>query len=166
MSAAIFLDRIRGSSLLDELTAVVVLSVGLLGLAGLQGRVQNLASNAESTTLALTLAQNELERLRGVAADPGRAEEGYGHIAGNNRIIEAIDGQHLETAFTLHVDAVRFRLQGDAETPGAHYVAADDAAPVQAGVHEFKRVGVTVTWMRNGNAHSVAVPGIISPAAF
>jgi hypothetical protein len=158
-----FRHHVRGSSLLDELTAVVVLSVGLLGLAGLQGRVQTMAADAENQTLALTLAQNQLERLRGIAGDPGGT--GYEAIAGREATIGTIGEQRLDTPFALHVEVARFRLQG--ETGAARYVAAGDDVPLQANIPEFKRVNISVRWTsKTGGVHGVALPGIVSPAVF
>lgn len=153
----------RGATLLDELTAVVVLSVGLLGLAGFQGRVQGLAANTENQTIALALAQGQLERLRGIAADPASAGSGYAHIADSRETVSTIGDQHLDTPISLHVEVARFRLQQE----DGRYVAATGDPAFQSDIPEFKRVTVTAEWTgRNGVAHSVALPGIVGPGAF
>src|SRR5262249_43822513 len=136
----------RGASLLDELTAVVVLSAGLLGLAGLQGRVQNLAANAQTQTIALTLAQSRLERLRGLADEPG-GSAGYEPVTDSRETVAAIGDQHLDAPITLRVDVARFRLQG---AEPARYAVADASAAVDPGVPEFKRVTVTASWTSRG----------------
>jgi len=157
----------RGASLLDELTAVVVLSVGLLGLAGLQGRVQGMASTIENQTIALSLAQSRLEHLRGVATDPGSAGEGYARIAGSSETVSVIGDQRLDTPFTLRVDVARFRLPPAADSEQARYVAVSDNTAFQADVPEFKRITVSAAWTgKNGAAHSVVLPGVVSPGAF
>jgi type IV pilus assembly protein PilV len=157
----------RGATLLDELTAVVVLSVGLLGLAGFQGRVQNLAANTANQTIALALAQGRLERLRGIAADPANAGSGYARIADSRETVSAIGDQHLNTPFALHVEVVRFRLQQDGAPDITRYTPAADNVPFQTNVPEFKRVSVTAEWTgKNGVAHSVTLPGIVAPGAF
>jgi hypothetical protein len=167
MPAAYFRSYQRGSSLLDELTAVVVLSVGLLGLAGLQGRVQNIAAGAENQTIALSLAQSRLERLRGVAGDPGRAGEGYVQIAPSEETVTSVGGQHLDAPLTLRVDVARFRLQPGSATEPARYVAVENAEPFENAVPEFKRVTVAAIWTgRDGATHRFALPGIVSPGAF
>lgn len=152
--------RWRGSSLLDELTAMVVLSIGLLGLAGLQGRVSSVAANAESQTMALTLAQSELERLRGVA-DAANAPSGYARIADRKETIRSVGEQHSEVPYALRVDVARFALKD------RRYVPVGDDVPMQADVPEFKRVTVSVAWTsRNGVTHSLALPGILGPSVF
>lgn len=155
--------NVSGSSLLDELTAVVVLSVGLLGLAGLQSRVQTMAADAENQTLALTLAQDQLERLRGIAGEPDG--NGYEKIAGREASIATIGEQRLDTPFALHIEVARFILQGE---PGAsRYMAAEDDSPRQASTPEFKRVNISVGWTNKaGGVHRVTLPGIVSPAGF
>jgi len=162
MAGARSRHNVRGSSLLDELTAVVVLSVGLLGLAGLQGRVQSMATNAENQTLAITIAQNQLERLRGIAGDPAGA--GYGRITGRKATIEMIGDQRLETPFAVRIDVQRFQLE-EAGAGSAHYRMVADDAPAQVNLPEFKRVNVTVAWTgKTGAVHSVSLPGVIGPA--
>ena len=152
--------RWRGSSLLDELTAMVVLSIGLLGLAGLQGRVSSAAANAESQTMALTLAQSELERLRGIA-DGANAPSGYARIADRKETIHSVGEQHSEAPYVLRVDVARFALQDK------HYIPVGDDVPMQPDVPEFKRVTVSVAWTsRNGVTHSLALPGILGPSVF
>jgi Tfp pilus assembly protein PilV len=153
----------RGASLLDELTAVVVLSVGLLALAGLQGRIQNLALNSETRTAALALAESRLERLRGIANEPDEGA-GYARIASSSETMTTVAGQHLDVPITLGIDAARFRLQDDASKP--RYVAVEQAAaPSEAP--EFKRVTITASWTdRYGTTNSVVLPGILSRGAF
>jgi len=61
----------RGFSLFEVLITVVVISIGLLGLAGLQFAGLRAANNAQEHTLATLLAQDIAERLhanRSVAA--------------------------------------------------------------------------------------------------
>lgn len=165
MAIATFqLRNVRGSSLLDGLGAVVVLSIGLLGLAGLQGRVQNMAAAAENQTLALDLVQSRLERLRGLASEPGSAGAGYRRIGNSRETVAAIGDRHLDTPISLQVDVARFRLEAGSEP---RYTAAGADAPFQADLPEFKRVTVTASWTgKTGIAHKVSMPGIVSPAAF
>lgn len=54
----------RGSSLFEALIACLVLAVGLIGLARLQGQQRADADSARQRGLAVRLAQDDLERLR------------------------------------------------------------------------------------------------------
>ena len=158
-------SRVRGSSLLDQLTAVVVLSVGLLGLAGLEGRVQNMSANAENQTLALTLAQSQIERLRGLADIPGGA--GYEKIVERNGTVNTIGGERLDTPFALRIEVARYQLQTSADADGNRYRAVGDDAPVLPDAPEFKRVKVTIAWSsKSGASRSVSLPALISRGAF
>jgi hypothetical protein len=154
---------VRGASLLDELTAVVVLSVGLLALAGLQGRIKNLAVNSETRTAALALAESRLERLRGIANEPDDGA-GYARIASSSETLTTSAGQPLDVPINIGIEAVRFRLQEDGSL--ARYVAVEQAiAPSE--IPEFKRVTITASWTdRYGTTSSVALPGILSRGAF
>jgi len=158
-------SRTRGSSLLDQLTAVVVLSVGLLGLAGLQGRVQSMAANAENQTLALTLAQSQIERLRGLADLPGGV--GYEKIVERTDTVKTIGAQRLVTPFSLRIDVARYQLQPSAEAGRSRYLVVDEDAQSHPDSPEFKRVEVTLAWTsKTGVPRSVSLPALISRGTF
>ena len=158
-------SRSRGSSLLDQLTAVVVLSVGLLGLAGLQGRVQNMAANAENQTLALTLAQSQIERLRGLADLPGGV--GYEKIVERTDTVKTIGAQRLVIPFSLRIDVARYQLQPSAEAGRSRYLVVDEDAQSHPDSPEFKRVEVTLAWTsKTGVPRSVSLPALISRGTF
>ena len=70
----------RGTTLMEVLATVVVLSVGLLGLAGLQAAGQRNAHHAYLRGQAVALAYDILDRMR---ANPAGVQAGaYDHIAG------------------------------------------------------------------------------------
>ena len=58
------LRRQRGSSLFEALVASLVLAVGLVGLARMQGQQRADADSARQRDQAVRLAQDEIERLR------------------------------------------------------------------------------------------------------
>ena len=68
----------RGISLFEVLITVVVVSIGLLGLAGLQFAGLRAANSAQEHTLATLLAQDIEERIRANSA--GAASGAYNNI--------------------------------------------------------------------------------------
>jgi type IV pilus assembly protein PilV len=58
------LKNVRGFTLLEVMIALVILAVGLLGLASLQVMAIKGNSFGQQMTVASTLAQNQLEQLR------------------------------------------------------------------------------------------------------
>ncbi|RMD78760.1 MAG: type IV pilus modification protein PilV [Gammaproteobacteria bacterium] len=74
------MHRCRGTSLMEVLVTVVVLSVGLLGLAGLQAGSQRNAHHAYLRGQAVALAYDILDRMR---ANPAGVQAGaYDQISG------------------------------------------------------------------------------------
>jgi type IV pilus assembly protein PilV len=61
------LKNIKGFTLLEVMIALVILAVGLLGLASLQVMAIKGNSYGQEMTVASTLAQNQLEQLRRTA---------------------------------------------------------------------------------------------------
>lgn len=59
-----FKRRQKGVSLLEILIALVILSVGLLGMAGLQGRTLSLNHSAYQRTQAVNLSYDIVDRMR------------------------------------------------------------------------------------------------------
>ncbi|TGG91085.1 type IV pilus modification protein PilV [Natronospirillum operosum] len=57
-------ERQRGVSLIEVLVAVVILAVGLLGLAALLGNAMQSNQHAQGRTQAVFLASDMMERLR------------------------------------------------------------------------------------------------------
>jgi type IV pilus assembly protein PilV len=106
-----------GLSLIEVLITVVLVSIGLLGLAGLQlTSVQNSNSSSERF-IATTLAQDILERMRANrnrAIGPGRV---YNLAMGADPGVGGVEGDDLE-AWT---DAI-----GAALPSGQGAVAVDD----------------------------------------
>ncbi|WP_116301633.1 type IV pilus modification protein PilV [Alkalilimnicola ehrlichii] len=64
MKNKIFRQRQRGFSLLEVLVAVLVLAIGLLGVAGLQAVSMRVNFNSEMRTQATFLAYDVLDRMR------------------------------------------------------------------------------------------------------
>jgi type IV pilus assembly protein PilV len=70
--------RQRGTSLLEVLISVVILSLGLLGYAGLQSATIKNSHNAYLRTQATALAYNVLDRMRANRTNLGGYVMSYG----------------------------------------------------------------------------------------
>lgn len=112
-------QRQRGTSLLEVLISIVVLSLGLLGYAGLQSVTLKNNHNAYLRTQATSLAYNALDRMRANRAD--------------------LDGYVMSYAGTpAAADAVAWKNELEATLPGGLAKIERDAAT--------KQVVVTIKW--------------------
>ncbi len=59
----------RGFTLIEALVTLMLVSVGLLGLAQLQVRALTASANSKAQTTAVGLAQQKIEELRGIRYD-------------------------------------------------------------------------------------------------
>lgn len=76
---------IRGFSLMEALVTVLVISIGLLGVAGLQAAAKKANYEAVQRTTATLLAQDMIERLR---ANAGELDEFAGKTVTGNTLTE------------------------------------------------------------------------------
>jgi type IV pilus assembly protein PilV len=63
----------RGFSMIEVLVTIIILAIGLLGLAGLQARTMNLEMESYQRSQALVLLNDMASRLESVAATSGNA---------------------------------------------------------------------------------------------
>jgi len=80
-----FLQRSKGYTLLEVLIALVITSIGLLGLAQLQIVATRSNSFSNFMTIGITLGKDQLEALRNLAYDDSELTVG-GHADPGNPI--------------------------------------------------------------------------------
>lgn len=126
----------RGATLFEALVAFLVLSLGMIAIARLQGHLRLDADVARQRSEAVRLAQQDMETLRGfgsVAAAPG------------TRSFEAIAG----AAWSVDAGAATYRIE--------RQIAATSHVPMA------KSVSVTVRWTnRSGAAQHVVLHSIVA----
>jgi Tfp pilus assembly protein PilV len=124
----------RGTSLLEALIAFLVLSLGMIAIARLQGHLRLDADVARQRSEAVRLAQEDMEALRGFAtigAAPGTRS--FDAIASGSRSVDGGTSYRIDRQITV----------GD--TPQA------------------KSASITVSWTdRSGSPQQVALHSIIA----
>lgn len=165
----------KGFSLIDVLVAVVVLSVGLLALAALQGNIVRGASAARTQTQAMALAQEKLEQLRGFTAASGgsaNAAGTYDGIMPATESLTTVAGNTGANTFTRTTAVTRYQLDPNGNGTGkpafvqvANCSNGTTGCPT-VGKFEYKRVTVTVaTTDASGNSTSMQIGDVISVAS-
>lgn len=85
--------RQRGVSLVEVLVSVVVLSIGLLGLAGLQASGIRVSQSSIHRGQAAQIAYDIVDRIRANVANAGEYEVQFGAVAKPSNAIAATDMQ-------------------------------------------------------------------------
>lgn len=116
----------KGFTLLEVMVALVILSIGLLGLMGLQIVATKTNSFSNQMTIGITLAQDQLEELRNLAYDDALLSGGTHQDSQNP--ISALGDMGFNRSWTVTVDAA----------------------------NSLKTIIVTVQWPHPHNSHSVA----------
>lgn len=161
-----------GFSLIEVLVAVVVLSVGLIALAALQGNLVRGSSATRAQSQATALAQEKLEQMRGFTTTGGGSNS-YAAIRPAVETINTVAGASGASTFTRTTTMARYELGGgttcDIQNPAVFtFVKLSDSCAINdpIGLNEFKRVTVTVSSTNaSGQTTSVQIGDVISVAS-
>jgi type IV pilus modification protein PilV len=135
--------RNQGFTLMEILIALLIISIGLAALANLQGKLTRYSAVAKQRTLAMNLAEQQIETMQsfytmgGTGADACSTEQ-----TGFDDLTDCTAGS------TVNVGDLQFTLTWSVEnyTQGAD---GTTSAYVASGTHsrpDLKKVAVTVSW--------------------
>src|SRR5688572_9395501 len=133
----------RGFSLIEVMIAVIVLAIGLLSLAALQGELFRAGAEAKARANAATIAQQVIEDSRtfGFVVPP---DEDYTHNTYTNLVSADEPWEVNDVAgvdFTVDREVVRYVYDEVTDT-----FEENDADPISVTTPEFKLVRVSVSW--------------------
>lgn len=106
----------RGFSLLEALVSIVVLSFGLLGVAGLQASSLKYSRDARNQSVAINLAREMAEMIRSNARVSGASDNTY-----------LQDAEDLSATATAPTNVLGPFTDQDGDTPGTALAAAQVA---------------------------------------
>lgn len=148
MNCTLTLERERGFSLIEALVSLIVISVGMIGIAALYGQGLGASRTALYRTQAVNLVADMADRIRGNRT-AGTAYEG----AAADRDCDAGDNKNCTAAEMAAHDLWQWTTQVGAELPGgAGAVSVDTTTP--------PTYTISVTWQEVGLGpltYSVAV---------
>lgn len=174
--------RTRGFSLIEVLISVVVLSFGILALTALQSNLIKASTDARAQSVALALAKDRLEQMRGFQSmaqylsltDSSSAESVSNSNAGTGRFtgnLGGVTGNLGGTNFTRSWTVKRYAIPVNT-TAFVEYTTSDTAAlpapnPVAGTGYllnsEYKTVQVTVNWTdAGGQSRSIMLEDAIA----
>lgn len=150
----------RGFSLIEVLIAVLVLSIGLLALAALQGELFRAGAEAKARANATTIAQQVIEDARSFAfisaPDVSYTDATYEGLGSGAWSVTGVSG--VDFGVSRVVERYRWS-EGD----GRFVVSAE---PYSGGVPEFKLVRVEVSWTGgDGGGKSITLTDTIAAIA-
>jgi type IV pilus assembly protein PilV len=131
----------RGMTLLEVLVAVVILAIGLLGVAGLQSRGQSATAEASIRTYTTILANELLDRMRtnrDVAAAGGYATAEVGTSTKDCREVECSHAELRDFDYSEWLDMVSKNLPSGSANIVYNTAGATTPNP--------SRYEVTITW--------------------
>ncbi|MFW1677250.1 type IV pilus modification PilV family protein [Pontibacter sp. JAM-7] len=144
----------RGFTLLEVLIALVVAVIGVLGIIQLSGVVLNTISDSERRAIAMTLAEDAIENLRGferLEATSASAETAFTDIVNTAPATVTVSTGTSSLSYDVSWDVVDYFVSGGAVT----------AFTSGAVNKRFKEVAVTVSW-DTPTAGSVSLSSIIA----
>ena len=148
----------QGFSLLEVLVAVVILSFGLLALAGLQVSLFKASADVKAQSVGLALANEKLEYFRGYPT----MTDYLAIDSGNDGASFTVGGTTYTRDWTVTRYASPTANVGTAvfTDPGSNTAALGSGYVTN---NEFKRVRVNVTWTDAGNvAQKVTLEDVIA----
>jgi type IV pilus assembly protein PilV len=97
------IKREKGFTLIEVMIALLILSIGLLGMAGLQIAATRSNSFSNQMTIGITLAQDRLEELRNLKYD--NAQLGVGSHTDTDNPIRSLGDMGFNRSWTVSEDA-------------------------------------------------------------
>lgn len=167
----------RGFSLIEVLVALLVLSLGLIGLAKFHGKLLQSGSDANQLSVATTIAEEKIEQLRSFDflvdnGDPGIA---YENIADGQETLTPSNNNNYNTSYNVtwkvqdcymngvrELDAGGNDIDGCLEGFGQNEPAGWDLGAVDGQM--YKAVTVDVDWSESDLG--VTLTSIIESADF
>lgn len=147
----------QGFSLLEVMISIVVVAIGLLGVAGLQVAAIKLADTAQIRTAGAALVSNITERIR---SNPGQVSS----YALSYGVVPAGASTQAEQDLSRWRAAIAALPNGDASI----IVASDPACPALPSTSGFRAcslVTVNVRWSETRHSRSSAA-GQAAPVVF
>lgn len=172
----------RGIGLIEVLVAILVLAIGLVGIAALQGNLLKSGNNAKARAIATALAQEKIEDLRSftqlVSGSSGTF--GWAEIGTNTGGTENADGTLripnstvTSTSGSSNISGVTFNRTWT--STNYYSPPVPDSTPVLAAnwdtgawgalptTPNFKEVVVTVNWTEpTGETQQVAIASVVN----
>ena len=152
-----------GFGLIEILITLVVLGVGLIAIANLQGKLFQNSAAARDRVAALNLAQKKLEDLRNFTQLEAGAGQvfGYQEIVANGGGMKGDGGGLLLASGDHTIGTTTYNLQWTVN--GFDYGSDNGVAVASAeAIPDFKEVTLTVTWDGLDGGGSVEITGDIS----
>jgi len=129
------LHRSNGVTLLDVLLAMVIFVIGMLALAHLQGNLTRSSTDANSRTVAASIAEETIEGMRAFE----QISSAVGKVAYNDIAGKTFEVNRGGVIYDVVVEVREFFFQPDGQTPST-------TPPTGVTKSDFKYVELVVDW--------------------
>lgn len=171
----LFRRRVAGFSLVEVLIALVILSVGLLGIAAMVSESLKSKDSSYYRTQALNYAANILERMRAnkAQATSGSYDVNYGGLGSNGTIpSDSCTSTNCSPGQMAGVDLAQWQQEISDALPAISNSAPAAGSITTTTVGQMTQVNISIRWNDKransavASAASAAAPGAVTSIGY
>lgn len=138
--------RQKGFTLIEVLVAISILTIGILGIAGLMGTAVKSSSFSQTMTQATNLAEDRIEALQEIDFNNIQSTDlvGRAELQRNCTQTSALVSRPVYTC--VPINTVTYDNKVYTWTYTVTYIDLDNSGVANPGSDGLKRLDVTVTW--------------------
>ncbi len=136
----------NGFTLIEVLVAISILTIGILGIAGLMGTAVKSASYSQAMTQATNLAQGRIEALQEIDFNNIQSSDAVGRVELRRNCTQTSAALNRPVYTCIPTSTVTYDNKVYTWTYTVTYVDLDNSGTANPNSDGLKRLDVSVTW--------------------